>query len=56
MIPGREPLEPQEPFRLNKVISRLDRYIDPINSSKENFIINLQYDNLPINYFILYRI
>jgi hypothetical protein len=55
MIPGREPLKPQKPFRLDKIIFRLDKYIDPMDSLRKNFIINLQYNSLLISYSILYR-
>jgi hypothetical protein len=53
---GRELLEPQELSKLDGVIFRLDRYIDLIDFFKENFIVNSQYDNLPISHSILYRV
>jgi hypothetical protein len=43
-------------FRLDGIIFRLDKYIDSINFSEKNFIVNLQYDSLSISYYILYRV
>jgi hypothetical protein len=41
MAPDRELLELQEPLRLGKVIFRLDKYIDPMDSFRENSMVNL---------------
>jgi hypothetical protein len=41
MIPARELLEPQELFRLDYGMFRLDRYIDPMDFLRENSMVNL---------------
>jgi len=43
-------------FRLDRVMSRLDRYIDLMDSPKENSMVNSQYDSLPISHSILHRV
>jgi hypothetical protein len=34
----------------------LDRYIDPMDSLRENFMINSQYDSIFISHSILHRV
>ena len=41
--------------RLGQVVSRLDRYIDPMDSPRENSMVNSQYDSLSISHSILHR-
>jgi hypothetical protein len=41
--------------RLDGVITRLDKYIDPMDSPGENSMVNSQYNSLFINHSILYR-
>jgi hypothetical protein len=50
-----DPSEPQGSSRLDWVMSRLDRYIDPMDSPRENSMVNSQYDSLPISHSILHR-